>query len=284
MFALGRRYPVCSRVYGGFLQKLIDTHSHLLPGVDHGCPDLETSLQMASAAAASGISTVVCTPHLPDWDERHISQVQAVLEEVRSALAVAGTELTLLLGFEVDLSVASMVGKKELEALTIEGSNGAILLEMPYSGWPVFMEDMVFRLATTGFRPVLAHPERNDRIQRSSDLLVGCIKAGAVAQGTAASLTGEFGRSPAQTLRRLLSEGNIRLLSSDAHAYRRDGWTMEAMMAELADCADADSLALLTRGNPARLLAGESPLAVRVAGKGGTRSWRPRRRYARGTL
>lgn len=263
---------------------MIDTHSHLLPGVDHGCPDLETSLQMASAAAASGISTVVCTPHLPEWDETHISQVRAVLEEVRSAIAAAGIELTLLLGFEVDLGVASMVGKEELEVLTIEGSNGAILLEMPYSGWPVFMEDMVFRLATTGFRPVFAHPERNDRIQRSSELLEGCIRAGAVAQGTAASLTGEFGRSPSRTLRRLLSEGNIRLLSSDAHAYRKDGWTMESMLAELADCADADTLALLTRANPARLLAGESLLAVRAAGNGGTRSWGLRRRKARDTV
>ena len=239
---------------------------------------------MASAAAASGISTVVCTPHLPEWDETHISQVRAVLEDVQSAIAAAGIDLTLLLGFEVDLGVAMTVGKEQLEVLTIEGSDGAILLEMPYSGWPVFMEDMVFRLATTGFRPVFAHPERNDRIQRSSDLLVGCLRAGAIAQGTAASLTGEFGRSPAQTLRRLLSEGHIRLLSSDAHAYRKDGWTMETMLEDLADYAGADSLALLTRENPARLLAGESLLAVRAAGRGGTRSWGLRRRKGHGTL
>jgi protein-tyrosine phosphatase len=239
---------------------------------------------MASAAAASGISTVVCTPHFPEWDETHISQTRAVLEDVRSAIAAAGIDLTLLLGFEVDLGVASMVDKEQLEALTIEGSDGAILLEMPYFGWPVFMEDMVFRLATTGFRPVFAHPERNDRIQRSSDLLVGCLRAGAVAQGTAASLTGEFGRSPAQTLRRLLTEGHIRLLSTDAHAYRKDGWTMEAMLTDLAGCAGEDSLALLTRANPARLLAGESLLAVRAEGSGRARSWGLRRQKTRGTV
>jgi protein-tyrosine phosphatase len=263
---------------------LIDTHSHLLPGVDHGCPDLETGLQMAGAAAASGIGTVVCTPHLPDWDETHIHEIQVAIEEMRGALAAAGIELTLLLGFEVDLSVAMAVGPRELEVLTIEGSNGAILLEMPYSGWPVFMEDLVFRLATTGFRPVLAHPERNDRLQSSSDLLVGCLKAGAVAQATAASLTGEFGRSPAHTLRRLLSEGHIRLLASDAHAYRKDGWTMETMMAGLAGFVDEEGLALLTRVNPARLLAGEGLRAISVLGNGKTRSWGLRRRKERDSV
>jgi protein-tyrosine phosphatase len=227
---------------------------------------------------------VVCAPHFPRWDEGHMQQIRTACTELRGVMAEEGIELALRTGFEVDLEVAASASREQLEALVIEGSQGALLLEMPYSGWPVFMEELVFQLATTGFRPVLAHPERNDRVQRSSDLLAGCLRAGAVAQATAASLTGEFGKGPAQTLCRLLSEGHIGLLASDAHAYRKDCWTMEAMLAGLADFVDEDSVAVLTEANPKRLLAGQSLLPISVASGSRARSRGIRRRRRRDTV
>jgi len=43
---------------------MIDLHSHLLPGIDDGARDLETSLEMARIACADGISIQACTPHI----------------------------------------------------------------------------------------------------------------------------------------------------------------------------------------------------------------------------
>ncbi|MBN1631147.1 MAG: hypothetical protein JW990_15410 [Thermoleophilia bacterium] len=247
---------------------MIDTHSHLLPLVDHGCPDLETCLEMAREAADSGVRTVVCTPHFLAWNEAHVQQIRETADIVRVALARARIPLDLAVGFEVDASVIVGLDTRVLPKLTFEGPGNAILLEVPYSGWPVYMEDVVFRLSAAGFQPVLAHPERNDRIQRSSEPLVRCLKAGAVAQGTAASLTGEFGRAAVQTFRRLMVEGAIRLLGSDAHAYRRDGWTLRPMLAALEGLVGPDVLATLVEGNPRRLLAGEPLLPVAAAGAG----------------
>jgi protein-tyrosine phosphatase len=236
---------------------LIDTHSHLLPWVDHGCPDLATSVLMARAAAVSGIGTVVCTPHLTEMAPEVVDHAREVIEQVKAAVASVGIRLKLLLGFEVDLAVAAECELEELRALTIEGSSGAIVLEMPYEGWPCFLEETLFRLSTGGLRPVLAHPERNDRIQRSPELLDGCIRAGAVVQATAASLSGEFGRGPERAFRRLLSQGAIGLLASDAHAYRKDGWTLTPLLENLRDTVREQDLAVLVKGNPQRLVAGQ---------------------------
>lgn len=260
---------------------MIDTHSHLLPKIDHGCPDLATSVLMAREAAASGIGTVVCTPHLSDWDETVVGRAGPVLEEVKAELAAAGVGLALRLGFEVDLGIAASVDTIRLSALTIEGSGGAIVLEMPYSGWPPFIQETIFRLSTVGFVPVLAHPERNERVQKSSELLAGCLKAGAVAQATAASLGGEFGRTAERTFYRLISEGLISLLASDAHSYRRDGWTMGPMLAALEGRVTQEDLVTLTQTNPRRLLAGKKPVPVKPADKRSLQRGRKRHKNTR---
>jgi protein-tyrosine phosphatase len=242
---------------------LIDTHSHLLPWLDHGCPDLATSVLMARAAAVSGVGTVVCTPHLTEMSPEVVDHAREVIEQVRAAVAAVGIRLRLLLGFEVDLAVVAECELEELKTLTIEGSAGAILLEMPYEGWPCFLEGTLFRLSSGGLRPVLAHPERNDRVQRSPEIIESCIRAGAVVQATAASLTGEFGRGPERAFRRMLSQGAIGLLASDAHAYRKDGWTLAPLLENLRDTVREQDLAVLVKENPRRLVAGQPFLKLR---------------------
>ena len=255
---------------------MIDTHSHLLPGVDHGCPDLATSVLMAKDAAAAGVNTVVCTPHLPEMDGAAIEHAREVMAEVRAALATAGIDLTLLLGFEVDLEIAATHEPSELKALTVEGttgegSGGVIVLEMPYRGWPIYLEETIFRLAAAGLRPVLAHPERNDPVQRDPQLIAGCLKAGAVAQATAASIAGEFNRATERAFFELLSTGLVGLLATDAHAFRRDGWTLSAVLERLSGSASLADLETLVEKNPRRLLAGEPLLRVQPAAAGGSR-------------
>lgn len=244
---------------------MIDTHSHILPGLDDGSPDTSHSLRMAEAAATAGVTTVVCTPHLLDFDVSSIGRARETLEKFRSVLETSGIDLKLLLGFEVDVSVAATASDDELRLLTVEGSQGLLLVEMPHWGWPAYLLDTIFRLRTSGLTPVLAHPERNDRIQHSPGLLGECLDAGAVAQATAASLDGSFGRASKTAFSRHLSLGHVSILASDAHAHRLSSWTVASVVASLGRRLSDEDIDRLVRVNPGRLLSGEPPLPVTAA-------------------
>jgi protein-tyrosine phosphatase len=244
---------------------VIDTHSHILPGIDDGSPNVETSLRMTAAAAVAGVTTIVCTPHFKEYDLSFLERVREVLADFKSRLSASGVGVELRLGFEVDLAVASTASVEELKELTFEGSPGTMLVEMPHWGWPFQLHETLFRLRTAGLTPVLAHPERNDRIQKHPALLEECISAGAVAQATAASLDGSFGRAAKIAFARHLSRGHIGLLASDAHSFRYSSWTVAAVASVLKRRLTEDEVDRLVRINPGRLLTGEPLLPTTAA-------------------
>ncbi len=246
---------------------MVDTHSHLLPAVDHGSPDLSTSLCMARVAAEAGVGTVVCTPHLYEYDVVVLQRAQEAVSQLRNALLEENIALELRLGFEATTEVVADADRKELQSLVIEGSavdgsEGAIIIEMPFQGWPVFLEETVFRLSTEGFIPVIAHPERNDRVQNDLSLLEKLMAAGAVLQGTAGSLSPLFRRSSQRTFHELLVRGWFSLLASDAHADTRYTYSLVPLVEELAGRVSDSTLDVLVRENPCLLLRGHRPRRV----------------------
>lgn len=240
---------------------MIDTHSHLLPGIDDGSPDVASSLEMAREAAAAGTSVIVCTPHLLEPGLTPSSHVRGVLEHMKDRLKAEMIGIRLLLGFEIDLHTAAAAKADELTPYVIEGTK-LLLLEVPHHGWPSMFEELIFRLRSQGFRPVLAHPERNVRIQKDPELLSRCLRAGAVAQATTASLTDRFGKETKRAFFRQLERGEVTLLGSDAHYGRRDSWSLAPILRELERRMDPAERDRLVNANPSELLSGGWPSPV----------------------
>src|SRR6476661_8837647 len=81
---------------------MIDLHCHLLPGIDDGSPDWETSLAMARMAVADGITDVACTPHvMPGVYSNSTANIRPILDELAEKLAAYDIELTLWMGADV---------------------------------------------------------------------------------------------------------------------------------------------------------------------------------------
>lgn len=196
----------------------IDVHSHLLPGIDDGAPDWETSLKMARVAVADGIGTIVATPHWPlDRNPTAGPRVRALVVEAQERLTAAELPLRVLPGHELAVSWEMEASLATGDALPL-GDSHFLLLETPYLGIPPYLRDLLFRLQSCGYRPILAHPERNADVQDDPRCLEELVDAGCLLQVNAGSVLGQFGSRPQRTAMKLMTRGWVQLLASDAHS------------------------------------------------------------------
>jgi protein-tyrosine phosphatase len=236
---------------------VIDLHSHILAGVDDGARDLAESLAILRAAASEGIATVAATPHVrddyptsPDTMERLVTELHAEIEREHIPVDV-------LPGAELALRQASELSDADLRRFGLAGNPSVLLLEFPYVSWPLGLENLVLRLRQRGFRPVLAHPERNPEVQSEPGRLAPLVAAGALVQLTAASIDGRLGRAVRNCSRRILDLELGHLVASDAHRARsstRD-IRLSAAVGELGD----ELGRWLATAVPAAIIAGKTP-------------------------
>lgn len=196
---------------------MIDLHCHLLPGIDDGARDLETSLAMARIAAADGITTIACTPHiLPGVYNNSGPAIRAAIVSLQHALDEAGIAVRLVSGADAHVTPALGAQLRDGRALSLNDTR-YFLLEPPHHVLPPRLEDHVFGLQAAGFVPILTHPERLTWLDQHYDLAKRLVYSGVLMQITAGSLTGRFGRRAHYWAERMLDEGFCHLLATDAH-------------------------------------------------------------------
>jgi protein-tyrosine phosphatase len=200
---------------------MIDLHCHLLPGIDDGAPDLATALAMARMAVDDGITTIACTPHIyPGMFENDSAGIRSHIEVLRRHLAAAGIPLHLTWGADAHLSPDLL---PRLKAGTVPSLNDSryFLLEPPHHVAPPQFDSFVFSLMAAGYVPVITHPERLSWIDDHYDTFCRLSDQGAWMQVTAGSLTGRFGQGPRYWGERMLDEGRVDILATDAHHPQR---------------------------------------------------------------
>src|SRR5271157_4088741 len=136
---------------------MFDLHSHLLPGIDDGAPDLETSLAMARAYADQGVERVACTPHiLPGLYHNAGPQIRQAVKELQTRLDDAGIPLRLTTGADNHIVPGFVAGLKSGHLLTLADS-AYVLVEPPHHVAPARIEDLFFDILLAGCVPVLTH-------------------------------------------------------------------------------------------------------------------------------
>jgi protein-tyrosine phosphatase len=197
---------------------VIDTHCHLLPGLDDGPATLDGALELARVLEGQGVTAVLCTPHY----SRAYGATRAEAEEAGRALAALlrehGVALELHVAAEVSDAMAVSAPLAELQAR----SAGRYLIVEVLSDTPaVLLETVSSRLGEIGLIPVFAHPERSRAVQHAPGILDAARSAGALVQVVAPSLVGRWGAAVETAVWNLLDRGRVDLLASDAHGVER---------------------------------------------------------------
>jgi protein-tyrosine phosphatase len=195
---------------------MIDLHAHVLPGIDDGPATIEGSLEMLRDAVEDGVTKIACTPHVRDDHPTSASAMEEALAVVRAA--ATDLPIDVLPGGELALDRVTSLSDVELRRFGLGGNPGVLLVECPYTGWPLDIGAIAFALATRGVSVVLAHPERNPEVQQRPELLDPLVERGVLVQLTAGSIEGRLGRRSHDSARVLLERGTAHILASDAHA------------------------------------------------------------------
>ena len=196
---------------------MIDLHSHILPGIDDGAGDLSVSLEMARAWVADGVSVVACTPHiLPGLYHNSGPQIRQAVEHLQQALNREGIPLRIVSGADNHVIADFVPGLKSGHLLSLADTR-YVLVEPPHHVAPPKLEDLFFNILVAGYVPVLTHPERLTWIKSHYDAMQRLVHGGVWMQITAGSLTGAFGKNAQYWGERMLCEGMVHILATDAH-------------------------------------------------------------------
>lgn len=242
---------------------MIDTHCHLLPGLDDGAPDDAVALAMARLAVADGVTAIAATPHMREGD--YLNERPKVLEAVerfRELLAREGVPLALEPGSEVHLSarLAERVTERRILAygdrVPGDGRPAYLLLECPYRTRPIRLEETVFELLLGGIVPVLAHPERIRWFQEEPARYESLVGRGVLGQMTTSSLLGTFGRKVQGLAETFVRRGLVHVLASDAHDTQYRPPLLAAGRRRWAELAGEASAEAATAGIPRALVEG----------------------------
>ena len=236
---------------------MIDLHCHYLPFVDDGAPDLREAVALATASVANGIRHAVLTPHVfpGQWDNTP-SSLAAPFAAFRRMIETAELPLGLSLGGEVRLlpECLEMAARSELPTIGAWDEDRVVLLELPDSHVPVGTENAVAFLRARGYRPMIAHPERNKDVMRDPRKLLPLLKQGCLLQITAASVVGLFGAAAQKSALQLLDAGVVTVIASDAHNLAHRPPRMAEARAALAARYGEAAAVLLTETNPGRVV------------------------------
>lgn len=231
---------------------MIDTHIHIVPGVDDGAEDLATALDMAREAVKQGIDTMVVTPHyrVPMFDSPNIDEQY---QRLRAAVEAENIPLTLHLGNEIHVNRESVDGIATGLGRTM-GSSKYLLMELPTYQFYPYHEDMLHDLRVDGYEVLLAHVERYSVFRKEPERLAQFVQRGFYSQLTARYIVERKTRKKAFAL---IEAGLIHVVASDAHnTGRRPIMMAEAYKVIRKQFGDACAETLFT-GNPRRMIDGE---------------------------
>lgn len=193
-----------------------DMHSHFIPGIDDGAKTIEDSVAMITALYNMGYKKVVTTPHIMGDFYRNTPEIiLGGLEKVRAALKNAGVPIQVEAAAEYYLDF-DFERKLDQEKLLTFGDK-YVLFEISYMNPPDNLGNIIFKLQTAGYKPVLAHPERYPYWKNEFERFEQIKDKGCLLQMNINSLTGYYSHDTKRLAEMMIEKGMVDFVGTDCH-------------------------------------------------------------------
>lgn len=194
-----------------------DMHSHLIPGIDDGSPDIETSIKMIKGLVNFGFKKLITTPHvLSDLYPNSSETILNGMQELKKAVSEEGIEVELHAAAEyfIDDHFEKKLKDKE-PLLTI--SENKVLVEFSMITAPFDLKDVLFELQIQGYQPIIAHPERYIYIKNRLSFFEDLRATDCLFQINLLSTTGFYGTAVQELTDFLIKNEYYDYVGTDLH-------------------------------------------------------------------
>jgi protein-tyrosine phosphatase len=193
-----------------------DIHSHFIPGIDDGAQTMEDSMILLKSLEEFGYKKAITTPHIMGDHFRNTPEIiRNGLDELRITLKSASYRIDVDAAAEYyfDSEFSSKISEKNLMTF----GDRYVLFELSYLNAPDGLQEIIFQMQTSGYKPVLAHPERYPFWYASPEKYAEIKAKGVLLQLNINSLTGFYSPAAKKTAEWLIDQNLIDFLGTDCH-------------------------------------------------------------------
>ena len=197
-----------------------DMHSHLIPGIDDGAADMETSMLMIRGMIDLGYKKLITTPHV-QWEmyQNTHEMILAGQEAVRQRIAREAIEVEFVAAAEyfMDDHFDELL-KGDVPLLSIK--NNLVLVEFSFIRQPIDLKEKLFQMQIKGYQPIIAHPERYLYYGAHKNWYDDLKEMGCLFQLNMLSLCGYYGKKQEELCHYLIKKKYVNLVGTDMHNIR----------------------------------------------------------------
>ncbi|MCP4520919.1 MAG: capsular biosynthesis protein [Cytophagales bacterium] len=207
----------------------VDMHSHILPNLDDGSDSVEESMALIQQMIDLGYEKLIMTPHIMgDFYKNTPEGIREKLQILRKEVIDRKLDITLDCASEYYLD-EGFVDKFENGTELLTFGDNYILIETSYMNRPHNFNDIIFRLKSSGYKPILAHPERYTYLYQGFELFEEMYDRGVLFQINLNSLTGYYSGIAKKYTEKLIDKKMVDFIGTDCHAEKHLRTLQKAM-------------------------------------------------------
>jgi tyrosine-protein phosphatase YwqE len=198
----------------------VDLHSHLIPSIDDGAKDIDESISLIKSLYSLGYQKLITTPHImSDAYKNDTNIINQGLNLINDRLIQENIDIDIDIAAEYYLDDGFFDKLENSQILSINGKY--LLFETSYIFKPIQLEDMIFAISSTGYIPLMAHPERYCYIKDMKHEYTRFKDLGVMFQVNINSFGRYYGKDAYAKALFLSKEGMIDFLGSDTHHIKQ---------------------------------------------------------------